>query len=269
MMAHSYSMPIRQKISCPLFSVLTLVLLVCSGAWAADPLDSAIKTRIQGQDESIKSQKKVDALADQATTMLEEYRQITQQSQSLRSYNDQLQRLVDNQEKQLQSFERQFISLRVTQRKIVPLMLRMIDVLEDFVKLDLPFLPNERIGRLAELHRLMDDPEISLPEKYRRINEAYQIEMDYGRTIEAYSGELVSQGEQRTVDFLRLGRVALYYNTFDGQESGYWDSKTRSWKKLPTLFNKTIHRGLQIARKEIPPDLMTLPLPLAEAEADK
>ncbi len=264
MMAQIYRMSIWRKISRPLFGISTLMLLMGAGAQAADPLNSAIKTRIQGQQESISSQRKIDTLADQTTTMLEEYRQLIQQTQSLRSYNDQLQRLVDNQEEQLQSFERQFISIRVTQRKIVPFMLRMIDVLEDFVKLDLPFLPDERIGRLAELHRLMDDPELGLPEKYRRINEAYQIEMDYGRTIEAYSGELVSQGERRTVDFLRLGRVALYYNTFDGQESGYWDSKTHSWKKLPSLFNKAVHRGLQIARKEIPPDLMTLPLPLAE-----
>ncbi len=249
---------------CQQLAACLLALLSAVSAQAADPLESAIKTRIEGQQESIATQHKIDTMADQATTMLEEYRQLIQQSQSLRSYNDQLQRLVDNQEKQLQSFERQFVSIRVTQRKIVPLMLRMIEVLEDFVKLDLPFLPDERIGRLAELHRLMDDPELGLPEKYRRINEAYQIEMDYGRTIEAYSGALVDAGEQRTVDFLRLGRVALYYNTFDGLESGYWDNKSHSWKKLPEQFNKAVHRGLQIARKEIPPDLMSLPLPVAE-----
>jgi len=264
MKALTVSMPSPFKSLCTLLPVCLLTVLACASVQAAEPLESAIKTRIDGQQDSIKAQQKIDILADQTTTLLEEYRQLIQQTQSLHSYNNQLQRLVDNQEKQLQSFERQFVTIRVTQRKIVPLMLRMIEVLEDFVKLDLPFLPDERIGRLGELHRLMDDPELSLPEKYRRLNEAYQIEMDYGRTIEAYSGALVSQGEQRTVDFLRLGRVALYYNTFDGLESGYWDSQSRSWEKLPSLFNKAIHRGLQIARNEIPPDLMTLPLPLAE-----
>ena len=64
---------------------------------------------------------------------------------------------------------------------------------------------------------------MGLPERFRRIMEAYQVETDYGRTIEAYSGKLARDGKPRTVDFLRAGRVALVYATLDGGETGYWD----------------------------------------------
>ena len=31
---------------------------------------------------------------------------------------------------------------------------------------------------------MMDNPEMGLPERFRRIMEAYQVETDYGRTIQ-------------------------------------------------------------------------------------
>ena len=76
----------------------------------------------------------------------------------------------------------------------------------------------------------MDRADVTISEKYRRIVEAYQVEMDYGRTIEAYEGELASEGgDPRTVQFLRVGRVTLLYQTLDGRETGYWDADRKAW----------------------------------------
>jgi len=112
---------------------------------------------------------------------------------------------------------------------------------------------------------MMDNPEVGLPERFRRIMEAYQVETEYGRTIEAYSGKLGRDGKPRTVDFLRAGRVALVYATLDGGETGYWDRGTREWKALPREYGEPVKQALRVARKQSPPDLIRLPVAVAVA----
>src|SRR4029079_17177747 len=101
---------------------------------------------------------------------------------------------------------------------------RMIQTLEEFVALDIPFLPEERAKRIATLKKVLASGDISISEKYRRVLEAYQIEMEYGRTLDAYTGTLSEGASARTVQFIRLGRVSLIYQTLDGAETGYWDA---------------------------------------------
>jgi len=90
--------------------------------------------------------------------------------------------------------------------------------------------------------------------------EAYQVEMEYGRTIEAYRGTLESNGEKRTVNFFRLGRVALFYQTLDEQETGRWDKTTNNWAQLSSDYRLPVSKGLRIARKQAAPDLLLLPV---------
>ena len=149
-------------------------------------------------------------------------------------------------------------------------MIRMIDALEEFVKLDVPFLLKERTERVAKLKTLMNRPNVTEAEKYRLITEAYQIENEYGRTIEAYRGQLATTDgtEGRDVEFLRIGRVALVYRTFDGEEIGAWDTNGRKWVELPAQYNASIRDGFRIARKQAAPDLFRIPVP-APTEVSK
>ncbi len=115
---------------------------------------------------------------------------------------------------------------------------------------------------------MMDDASISIAEKYRRVMEAYQVETDYGRTIEAYRGKLGQSGSERLVDFLRIGRVALLYRTLDGSDSGYWDQQRRQWVSTGARDSRAVAKGLRIARKELAPDLIDAPVPAPEAAHD-
>lgn len=241
------------------------LLLAAGAALAADPLSTAVDATVEADKEAAASQQRIDRLADQTQSLLQEYRQASAQADDLNAYNDQLERLVANQKTEVESLARQLAGVRETDEKIVPLMRKMVQVLEEFVNLDMPFLLAERKTRVEALKAMLDQPDVSLPEKYRRIMEAYQIEAEYGRTIEAYSEPMKQDGQTRTVDVLRVGRVALLYVTFDRNASGYWDKATRTWKTLPSEFNHSIGRGLQIARKEAPPELVTLPIPAPEA----
>jgi hypothetical protein len=147
---------------------------------------------------------------------------------------------------------------------MTPLILRMLENLEKFVALDVPFLPEERQQRLLKLKAMILKADIKRAEKFRRIIEAYQIENEYGNTIEAYKDEIELEGAKIPVDILRLGRVGLYYQRLDGAESGHWDKTKKSWQPLSDSYDTKIHKGLAIARKEMAPELLTLPVFAAE-----
>jgi len=121
-------------------------------------------------------------------------------------------------------------------------------------------LMNERTERVENLRKLMDRADVEDSEKYRRITEAYQIENEYGRTIEVYQDTLSMDGEERTLDFLRIGRVSLLYQTLDGEEVGAWDQGQRTWVKLPGEYADSIRKGIRIARKQMAPDMIRVPV---------
>jgi hypothetical protein len=110
----------------------------------------------------------------------------------------------------------------------------------------------------------MDRADVEDSEKYRRIMEAYQIENEYGRTIEVYQDTLSIDGEERTLDFLRVGRVALLYQTLDGEEVGAWDQQAREWVELPSEYSDSVRKGIRIARKQLAPDMIRVPVAAPE-----
>lgn len=246
------------------FSLVVAVVLSPVVAPGQEQVQEALDLQDQSLAASADIQRRIDALDDETRKMLREYRQTTSQVQDLTAYNEQLERLVATQRVELADFERQFREIEVTKRQILPLIVRMIDVLEEFVGLDIPFLQRERDARIAQLHELMERPEVPTSEKYRRVSEAYQIELEYGHTIEAYEGELLVGDETRTVAFLRFGRLGLYYMTLDGQEIGVWDNRADEWVVLGDEYRQPLDRAIRIARKQLPPDLIRLPVPAPE-----
>lgn len=240
------------------------LLLAFGVASAQQDVQTAIDMQTNSIEASQAVQRRINALDDETREMLNEYRQTMSQIQDLIAYNDQLQKLVSTQRVELADFERQFNELEITKRRILPLIVRMIEVLDEFIGIDMPFLETERQQRLAALQELMEKPDVPTSEKYRRITEAYQIELDYGNSIEAYEGEMTVGDETRTVNFLRFGRLGLYYQTLDGIEIGYYDNATDQWTQLDDEFRQPLDRAIRIARKQLPPDLVRLPVPAPE-----
>ncbi len=230
----------------------------------AQQVEDAIDTQSSSLEASINVQERINALDDETRDLLNEYRSTLTQVADLDAYNDQLENLVGTQRVEIADYERQFNDIEVTKRRILPLIVRMIEVLEEFVAIDIPYLENERAMRIDELRKLMARPEVPTSEKYRRVSEAYQIELEYGHTIEAYEGEMTIDEETRTVSFLRFGRLGLYYMTLDGLEIGYWDNKTDNWVVLDEQYRQSLDRAIRIARKQLPPDLIRLPVPAPE-----
>ncbi len=233
-------------------------------ARAAEELEPVVTRRVEANTEGAQSQDRVDKLSDETDLLATEYRSVLKQTDALRIYNRQIEGLVDSQDREMASYQRQIDDVELVAREIVPLMLEMISSLEKFVELDVPFLEEERAARIAALHELMERSDVTDAERFRRILEAYQIENEYGRTIEAYSGELELEGRTRIVQFLRTGRTILIYQTQDGSEAGVWDQDTRSWQQLSDSYRSAIRQGLMIARKQAAPDLLRLPVQAAK-----
>ncbi|MCG6871494.1 MAG: DUF3450 domain-containing protein [Gammaproteobacteria bacterium] len=235
-----------------------------SGPAAADTLDSAVGTQTQINRQANESQQRIDKISDQTEDMITEYRLVTRRTDSLRLYNAHLEKIIGSQEEEIVSIGKQIETLETTNREVVPLMIRMIDTLKEFVSLDMPFLVEERAGRIENLAGIMHRADVTTSEKYRRVMEAYQKELDYARTIEAYTSKLNIDGEEREVDFLRVGRLALMYQTQDRKEQGYWDKEARQWVSDPD-YGDAVREGLRIAKKQTAPKLMTVPVQAPEA----
>jgi hypothetical protein len=248
---------------------LTVALAVAfaamgSGTAVAVDLDQVVAQRMEVNDEAAKSQVRIDKLSDDTDRLTAEYRVALQRIDALRVYNKQVSDLIASQETEMTSLRRQIDDVELVGREVTPLMLGMIDSIENFVELDVPFLPEERSERMADLHEVMIRADVTDAERYRRIVEAYQIENEFGRTIEAYQGELDLDGSTRQVEFLRVGRVGFYYQTLDGSETGVWDHKQRAWADASDTTSG-VRLGIRMARKQTAPDLLKLRLPTAEA----
>jgi hypothetical protein len=226
-----------------------------------ETLDDAVEIRGQANSELFVAQGLIETLSDDTDDLLTQYQSALRQHESLRIYNSQLEALIAAQEVERASLEGQTNRVELVSRDVTPLMLRMIDALSAFVSLDVPFLEEEREDRILAIRKLMHRADVTEAEKYRRIMEAYQIENEYGRTIEAYRSTLAQDDKEVTVDFLRVGRIALVYQTLDESEAGVWNQDSRRWEPLEASFRSAIREGLRIARKQTAPDLIRLPLP--------
>ena len=206
------------------------------------------------------SQAVVSDLSDETQVLLGQYRLVLQQIDRLIAYNDYVERLIVDQEAQITDISKQLDQFALIERGIVPLMLDSIDTLDKFIDLDVPFLLEERKARVARLRTIMNLSDVTVSEKYRQIMDAYQIETTYGRDIEAYTGLLEIGGVSRQVDFLRIGRTSLTYQTPDQEETGFWNKQDKQWEKLPNKYQNYVTQGLRVARKQVTPNLLELPI---------
>jgi hypothetical protein len=222
-----------------------------------DQIIGAEEQRIQQGQEA---QDEIDGVVDVTRSRIEEYRAVMKEVDGLVVYNTLLQRQIDDQNETLRQIRESIDNVQFVERQILPLLTRMIDGLEQFVALDVPFLAEERNSRVANLTTVLERADVTAAEKFRVVMEAWQIENDYGRTIEAYTDELVIDGNTREVDVLRIGRVALLYQTPDGQVSGSWDTQSGGWVEVDSSYRNAIRNGIRLARNQIGPDLLLLPI---------
>jgi hypothetical protein len=229
---------------------------------AAQPasVDEVIEARTSYQDDARASQQRVEDLDDETLALIARYNGELERHQDLLTYNANLRELLANQEREKERLAQELSGIEVVRQDIVPLMVEMVDVLGQFIELDQPMLLDERKARLEKLKANLTRSDVELAEKYRRLLEAYQIEAEYGQSLEAYEGTIEVDGVTRTVDFLRVGRVGLYYMSLDRHEAGIWNPLEHRWQTLPDSDLDAIDFAIRVARKQAPPNLFEIPL---------
>jgi len=248
-------------------SAAFLAIFITAGSSVAQEekaLEPAVQKATEINESAVRSQQKINSITDQIDNKLQQFKAINKETTGLDVYNGQLQKQIDNQMQEMADLNASIDGVSIIERQITPLMMRMITGLEQFVELDVPFLAQERNNRVVELQAMMDRADIAPSEKFRRVMEAYQVEMDYGRTLEAYSGLHTIDGQERDVDFLRVGRTALIYQTRDASLQGTWNKQTRQWEALSSSYRTQVTKGLRMAKKQLAPDLLMLPIAMTD-----
>lgn len=252
-------------------SQLACITLLCSASAASlssfaeqAKLEDVVKAGQEINDSASKSQVKIDGISEQIVSKIQQFKSVNKEIDGLEIYNGQMQKQIDNQLAELNDIALSMEQVSIIERQISPLMKRMIDTLEAFIALDVPFLPEERTKRISSLRAMLEQADIAVSEKFRRVLEAYQIEVEYGRSIEAYTGLLDVDGSEQNVDFLRIGRVSFIYQTRNGSKLGLWDNNTKAWSALPANYRSDINKALRIARRQLAPDLVVVPLNVSE-----
>ena len=241
--------------------VVVFALLACAAVPRADErVDEILALQQRAAADDREAQLEIDELADEAQEAVSEYRVRLQELDRARRYNDNLQHTIDDQDREKASLARQIDDFGDLEKGIVPLLMDMVADFERFIALDMPFRVDQRRASGTRLRELLDRADLSIAEKYRQVMASYREEVATGRNIESYAGELDIGGVTRTVDFLRVGRVLLAYQTPDREQAGYWDTTTRQWHTLDSDYRRSVALGIRIARSLAPPDILALPV---------
>lgn len=246
-----------------IYSILALSALLAVSQFASSQ-DSTQKIVNEGEvrlQENQKAQERVDALHEQTRDILEDYQTLLKVVDGLKVYNKILAKQLADQEEEITTLNDSIANAAVIERQILPLLTRMLDALDNYISVDVPFLLEERKKRVSSLRRLIEQAGLSNAEKTRRVFEAYQIENDYGTTIETYKGKLNVGANTFDVDYLRIGRIALMYRSVGSEKYGYWNMDAGGWEEISgSLYKRNIDKGIKMAKQEMAPELLTVPV---------
>lgn len=240
-----------------------LILGLAALTARADEIGDALDTSLGAQRAARESQARVDRLDEEAQALREKRRAAEWRAMQLSAYAEQLEQQAVVEERKRAELEAELARITSTGTDLLPLMRRMVAELETFVANDLPFLQQARRQRVADLEALLEDPQRSDADKFRRVLEAYRTEVDYGHSLGAEDVELDCAGARGKATLVRVGRIGLYCLAAGGT-AAYWDAAAARWQALDEDGVEAVRRALAVARAEAPPELLVLPIRAAE-----
>ncbi|MGI9273180.1 MAG: DUF3450 domain-containing protein [Woeseiaceae bacterium] len=240
---------------------LATSLIAASGSVFAQSVDQVLQAQDRRLNLAQQSQERINGIVEGTRSLEDQYRAINKEIDGLKVYNRLMVAQTSGQGAVLEDIALSMDQVDVINRQIFPLMERMIDGIEQSVNLDIPFLMEERTARVDALKDIMERSDVSVAEKFRKVMEAYQIENDYGTSVDQYKQTITLTGDGSTRDYnmLRVGRVGLYFQSEDTQITGRWDMEADDWVLDDSARNE-VRKGLRMAKQLIAPELILIPV---------
>lgn len=214
----------------------------------------------QAIEKEISAQKQADEWSQEKEQLISEIRQnktqldwATYQSRRYAAY-------IEREKEKIEELERRKAEMRSLRRNLEPYLSKLIASLEDFIARDLTFLAQERQERIQYLRDSVNDYHLSMSEKLHRVIEALQVEAEYGRSIEANPATLNVQGQSIEAEVLRVGRIAVFFQSMDGEKVGRWNQESETWEYISADFSRTISDTIEMAKQQKSVELVDLPI---------
>ena len=240
---------------------MSLAMIIPFLANATD-MEAVLEVGRDNSNQSAVSQDKIDSTEKQTDKIINEWKVVSKQVEGLKIYNEQKRIQIQAQLDLMDNLDDQLTQVVVMQ--IPPQAQRMLEGLERFVELDVPFHIEERKQRLDLVRSSLSNPKVTASEQVRQILEAYNIESEYGRKIDAFESSIVIDGQEIVANVLVIGRIGMFYQTKDERTSGIWDKDANDWIELDSGYRTAIRDGIRMAKKLAPTDMLMLPVVIKE-----
>lgn len=240
-------------------AILAATVIGLTAPAVAQGLDRAIATGEQATRRAEQVQQQINQLDDERSDMVGEFRTLLQRKTAAELYARQQAAAVESQEREIASLTDQLSRVDEITSQTVPMLETLIDDLDAFIDADLPFRLEERKDRIARLREYLNDPAISVTERYRQIMDAYTAEMEVGRKTDTWKETISVDDKEVTVDMVLFGRVALVYMDPTGRYAKRYDRDTQSWVDLEGRYKPEIEKAIRIIQGKRTQDVMYVP----------
>ena len=242
---------------------LCVTILATGYSQADDTLTKSFTEAKSMLKESKRSQSRIDKTIADTQSLQQEYNIVSSalQETNINLLHKKKQHTI--QLAQIDDLKAQLAKISTTENSLIPMLLELIDWLEQHLSNDLPFHLQERQSRIKQLKENALNPDYSISQLYHSVLEAYQLENEYGYSIDTYKQKIKLETGELESQILRVGRVGLYYLSLDTTHGGYWSQQNKQWIRVEKSKTKQIAHGIKVANKQAPPSLFTLPIEVA------
>ncbi len=240
----------------------TSVLAIASaGTERTETFQQQLKTPIQ---KSIKvhkaTQKKIEDWSTARKRLTARYDDLSAENVRLAARQAEMEKMLAAARVRIAAKEKQLAALSRLASDVRPALDDIYQHLKQVERTDLPFLTQEREGRLASLDGILDDPRVPVSEKLRKTLEALLVEVEYGNTVSVYRETISIDDKSILVNIFRLGRISLFFQTLDRKTTGHYDAVLQKWAVLPSSMNHELNIAFEIAARQRPATIATLPI---------